>query len=167
MGNLREQLLKARLISEEKAQALKKEQRTKRNAQSIRVMEKDAEEKARLYRESLQKTADIERTRAKIRADEEDNRIRELRLCQIVESGKLTNNISGPNKFYFQAEEDRITCLELSSTAVEELRKGNAAIVELADRGQPRYYVVNRRVAEILGTEKPESVKFFNRTETS
>ena len=129
-------------------------------------MQLEADEKAREFREERERAAEKDRQIERMRLESDDTRQGDLRIRQMIESGTMKAS-SGSQKFYFILDNGQIPHLDLSANAVEDLRNGRVAIVELMESGNVRYLLVNRQTAERLATEKPGCIRFFNRVETS
>mgnify|MGYP001546423522 CR=1 FL=1 len=162
MGDLREQLLKAKLIDENQSRQARKEKRQKRKKVGAKVLAKQAEEKKKAYQEKLDKEALQSRQDALVKQVEQAEATRETRLAQIVETTRIQSGLSGSTKFYFIARSKVIPCLEIAASAADALRAGQLAIVEKPGSILEDFAVVPRDTARKLQEEAPELILFFN-----
>lgn len=156
--SLRDQLLKAGLVSEKdarKADREKKQQRRQQQGHKKKQRALKAEEEARAKAE---REAELARTlEERRRHEEERERVeRENRVRQLVHGNRM--GARGPYRFHFR-DGVRIESLAVSEKMAWKLRCGECAIA--VDPDQPgRYHVITARAAEKLEILAPEVVLF-------
>ena len=165
MGSLRDELLKAKLLSEKDVQRLKHEQRVEKKTLGREGLElKKASEAAERKREEAERR---ERDR-KRELERQETRAREelrFKLRDLALSGQLRDGIAGTRRFYFVARNGRIPFLEVSQEAGKDLEDGRLAVVEVpAKAGPTQHVLVPREIAERMAALEPESVRFLNRS---
>ena len=132
-GDLRDQLLKAGVVSKKQARKAAHEKRTR-----AKKIGRDAVE--------TERATDKERVEAEREANRAQDRERErqreaartarqtpLKAAQIVESGRLEGRIHGPRRFYFESRDGRVPFLEVSDETAGRLEVGRAALVESSE----------------------------------
>lgn len=164
MGNLREQLLKAKLIDENQARNVKREQRQKRRQKGMQTLQKEQREKEAAFRREQLEQAARDRDRAQTELQQLSKSSTAARLIQQIESGEIHTERRGGIPFYFVTRTGRIPCLEISSAMAEALRSGAAAIVEKPSTHGETYTLVNRETAILLMEKAPERVLYFEQT---
>jgi len=164
--SLRDQLLKAGVVSRKQKQAAERDLKRKRKKkQAQRSSKKDQDRAARKQAEQQRQAAideKHERRRAAERAQEAS--ARRLRANQLVEHHAMRSK-PGPQPFWHPTPGGVILHrLDLPRSLAEQLRSGKLAVVWSESFGDPSYRVVARDVAERLRGVLAERVLFFNET---
>jgi uncharacterized protein YaiL (DUF2058 family) len=162
--SLRDQLMKAGVVSRKQKQAAERELKRKRKQQqaqraSKRDLERqEREELERKHAEAIQaKLAQRRESRASQEAG-----ARRLRANQIVEHHAL-RAAPGPQRFWHHTPGGvLLNRLDLPRKLATELRLGRLAVVWSESFGEPSYRVVTRDVALRLRSILPERVLFLN-----
>ncbi|HPQ41499.1 MAG TPA: DUF2058 family protein [bacterium] len=161
MGNLREQLLKAKLIDENQAREARREQRQKRREKGMKALQQEAREKQEAFLREQETVADRNREQAREQRKQDDQRERNLRLVQRIQAGEIREGSRGNTSFYFVARSGIIPCLEISPALAGALRSGSAAIVEKPSPHGEAFSIVNQETAAALVKDAPEIVCFY------
>lgn len=159
--SLKDELLKAKLISKEQIKRLEHEERVERSKlgkegiqEKKRHESKDIEEKQRQKKVSDQELAKQENVK---REEKEKNK----RVDEIIQQGALREGVYGNRRFYFVARNGKIPFLLLSEGMVEKLEHGGAAIVESDKEHGSEFVTVNAGTALQLQNLQPDLVRFF------
>jgi uncharacterized protein YaiL (DUF2058 family) len=162
MSSLREQLLKARLISEEDLERARREERKKRKEQGARA----AREAARRKQEERER-----QRRERARADRERERARRARLGAeearrqvfgMVRQAALNQSLLGKRRFYYLDARNRLPYLLVSDEAARKLEHGELAIVELPGQPFAEAFIVPVSVARKVRALDPGLVRLDN-----
>jgi len=165
MKTLKDQLLKAKLVSKKQVRKAEHEQRQLKKELGREGIE---QEKARLREEREEKERqqrEEQRRQEQLRREEEQARGGLQRLRSLVAGADLKRHGAGLNPFYFKASDGRIPRLEVSESMVERLAAGRAAIVELPGEPFAEFFIVPPDVAGQVLAANPEAVRFWNRKE--
>jgi uncharacterized protein YaiL (DUF2058 family) len=127
--SLRDQLLKAGLISEKQARQAAHTQRVDRKQQGRQGVEAEREQRKQQVEAERQAKREADKAREAARRDRVLDRETENRLRQIVASGRI-DKTRGPRRFYFLTRDDRLPSVEVSDELAARLERGGAAIVE-------------------------------------
>lgn len=145
MSSLRDQLLKAGLVSQKQARQSKHRQRVERKQKGADGVE--AERAAR--RAKAEQAREQERAEARARSADanavEDARNLQNQISQIVAGGRTRLDHRGRRRFYFETRDGRVLYLALSDPENDKLQSGQLGIVE-SDAG--KVSVVDRGTAE-------------------
>lgn len=150
MSSLRDQLLKAGLVSQKQARQSQHQRRVKRKTEGREGVE--AERAAKRAELAAQKAAEraAAKARSAARNAETDARSLQNQINQIVKGGKARIDERGRRRFYFETRDERVVYLALGDADNEQLQSGQLAIVESASG---KVSVVDRatvaRVAEL------------------
>ncbi len=164
--SLRDQLLKAGVVSRKQKQAAERDLKRKRKKKQSKRTSKKAQDRAAQALAEQQREAVIaeklERRRQVEHAKEAS--ARRLRANQIVEHHAMRSK-PGPQPFWHPTPGGVfLHRLDLPRSLAEQLRRGSLAVVWSESFGEPSYRVVARDVAERLRGVLAERVLFFNET---
>jgi len=162
MGDLREQLLKAKLISQKQAKKAKREKQLEKKKLSPDTLESKQQAKKDVYQNLKLKKADADRKREEQKRKEIQRKNSAARLRDIVMNSEIRKGRTGNYRFYFVARNSRIPFIEISQRLAEELQNGHAAIVETPGETSEIFRVIRKESALKLKLEAPEYVLFFN-----
>ncbi len=130
MSDLRDQLLKAGLVTAKQATDADKQARRQRKKQGAKATRRQQEQRRRRLQEERAQSAAADRERSVAsRSGEEDKQLA-LRVSQIIESNGLDLKIQGRRRWYFVNRSGRVPYLELGDEAAARLESGAAAITE-------------------------------------
>ncbi len=163
--NLRDQFLKAGLVSKKDADAAARDARKQQNVQKgHQESKKVLEQRAAEERERERLAREAERL-ARRKAAEETAR-RDTLLWQgrqILRSHRLKFR-AGPQRFWHRSPDGReLWKLWLPERVAEDLRRGRAAIAWIDGGTEPEIVVVDAETADRVAAIRPELVLFRNR----
>ena len=163
MKNLKDQLLKAKLVSKKQVRKVEHQERERQKKLGRKGVQEEKEHlrKEREEKERLRKAE--QQRQSQIRKQEEEALMARQRIAGLVAGANLLESGAGPRRFHFVASDGSIPYLELSDDLVARLEKGTAAIVELSEGEEPRIFVVPPDVAKQLNLIDTDAVRFWNR----
>ena len=158
MASLRDQLRKAKLLSDKEARRLAHEERVRRKARGREELE--AEENAR--QRELEALREEERERAR-RAQEERDRRRDLEAeraacLEILAREAFRPRPGGSMRWYFQLEDGRLPWLEVDAHEKRELQSGAWAVVVAGPPGAHVYALLPTALARRVARVLPEKI---------
>ena len=160
MGDLKDQLKKARLLSEKDAKRIAHEQRVVRHEKGREGIEAEAarkrEELLALQAEQREKTREAQ---AKIDAARKEAEAR-ARVAVLVRQ-RAVRGVDGPRRFYFVTRSGRIPFVSVGVEAARALEGGVHAIVEVPGSAPEAFVIVDRRTAGELLAVEPGLVRFL------
>ena len=128
--SLKDQLLKAGLVSKKQARRATHEQRVDNKKKGREGAA--AEKRARAQRHAAE--VEVERVRNRARADlkkqAEADKAARSRVAQIVDSGIVPGAFGGPRRFYFVTRDGRVPYVDIGDETALSLERGAAAIAE-------------------------------------
>ncbi len=150
MSDLKNQLLKLGLVSDQQARRVGHEQRVQHKAQGREGIEADKATRIQEVEQARQGRRDEDRSRERARQAEQEARALQHRIADLVESGRAEGRTGGSRRFYYEARDGRVPVLELSDEAHEALGNGRLALAESA-RGEVTLITADaaRRVGEV------------------
>jgi len=155
--SLKDELLKANLISKKRLKQIAHEQRVEKK----KLGQDGVKEKQRKRQQELNQKRKARQEQDKQRAQEKkQEQLRKQRMAQIhdiVEHGKITEGMHGHRKFYFVAQSGKIPFLMIGEDLAEKLGKGLVSIVE---HPVDEFCVVAKKVSEKLKTLDENVVRF-------
>ncbi len=163
MGNLFDELKKAKLVDEKRARRLAHEQRVEHQkkggdkAQDEEARARQAEFEKRRKEEAL----DHRRTE-RDRQEQLREKERHAELIQLVASRALGREAEGRQRWHFEAEGGSLPFLPVNGASAKRLEAGELAIVRDPGRSYPSYVLVTRDIALRLKREFPGTVRFLN-----
>ena len=163
MQNLRDQLLKARLIDRKTKKQADREARTKRKKEGYEAVVAAEAERDEAFERKL--ADQRKRDRKRERQREEERRASEARhrLRQLVLGGLVPDRREGPRRFYFVTRAGRIPSVQVTDELGRELEAGRVAIVEVPFEKRERFELVTRDTARRLGEDGAPLIRFWNR----
>lgn len=164
MSNLRDQLLKAGLVSSKKARQAAHEERVHRKEAGKEGLEEEraAHEAELAAADEAKRLMDREREETRrLRAEEE---ARANALVQRLASGRLRDALGGNRRWYFVTDTGRITFLDLNDDAMRKLQQGAAAIVATEGVVRGEFCLVDTVTAGYLSKERPDVIRYWNRS---
>jgi hypothetical protein len=162
MGSLRDELLKAKIISKKDAQKAVHEERQKRKDLGVNALEKEQQTRSIEFRKEMIEKSAIDRQREMERAQKESPAESPARLRSIVLKGELPGSKSGSVKYYFVARDGRIPFFEVSPAIASGLETGKYAIVETPAQEMEVFRIITRESAIRLREAAPEYIRTFN-----
>lgn len=162
MGDLFDELKKARLIDEKRARNLAHEKRVERSKQGgDRALDAEEERKRREFEERRALESKEAREREQVRQQEQQHHQKQAELRQLVQAKALGREGEGKVRWHFATEDGELPFLPVSETVARRLEAGELAIVRDPAAPYPCYAVVPRDVALSLRREFPGFVRFL------
>jgi uncharacterized protein YaiL (DUF2058 family) len=164
MQNLRDQLLKAGMVTKEQKQRtdLEKRRQRKQHGKGQRDDTPQAQRQAYEAKLAAQRAADRERAAAQRAASEAKEK--RLQIRHIIEYWKVPEDSAGTRRWYFVTRDRTIRHLYVSAPLAERLEAGALAIVERPDEQETSYVLIEHEAAEQIGRLDPQYVRFHNTT---
>jgi len=163
MGNLFDELKKAKLVDEKSAKRLAHEQRVEHQkkggakGQDEEAQTRQADFEKKRKAEALE-SRQAERTRQEQQRDKE----RLAELNQLIASRALGRDAEGRQRWHFEAVGGSLPFLPVNGTVAKRLEAGELGIVRDPGQSWPSYVLVTRDLALRCKREVPGSVRFLN-----
>ncbi len=160
MGNLFDELKKAKLIDKKKAKQLEHEQRVERALKGgDRALDAESEAKAKEHakRQEEARIRDRQREKERQRAEQERNEL--LMLAQLVEARAI--EARGSRRWHYVTASGAVPFLTVDENTARRLEGGELGIVTLPARTQDRQVIVPREVATKLEDKLSGSICFL------
>lgn len=164
MQNLRDQLLKAGLVTKQQKQQTEQDQRRERKQLKkgqVEELTQEQQRQAHAARLEAQRTAD--RQRAVEQRQQVEAKEKLLQLRHTIDYWQLPEEPKASRRWYFVTRHNVVKYLPVTAPTALQLRAGALAIVEHPDEAEPRYVLVERDAAEVVVHVDPEYVRFYNR----
>ncbi len=162
MGDLRDQLLKAGLVTDKQVKKAASAERRRKKAKGHKAL---ARERAQREAEAEAKRRQrIERDRAagKARAAQAATAEQRAQAEQIVRANKVPGATRGGRRWYYERPDGRVPYVTLSDEAAEGLERGRFALVGSGPGNDGRgVIVVTRDAAQRVQALDPERVLFL------
>ncbi|HEB52078.1 MAG TPA: DUF2058 family protein [bacterium] len=156
--NLRDQLKKARLLSDKKARQLAHEQRVERKQKGREQIEQEQRQRA----EEVQELREQERARTRKEQERLDRERRQREERIAVDRLLADARKPGPGtvKFYFQADDGALPWLELSPREAQEVRAGQLCVVRSGPLGTHVYRLLPADATRRVAALRPDAIAF-------
>ncbi len=178
LGNLRDKLLAAGLVSEEEARRAEAEaaraqarrrSRRRRRAERGRDPVDDGLTLTPEERAAAEQKRQAREERARLQREREENRRRAARERRAAEDirrvvGALGVEPGGTEAFFFQTRKGKIERLQVDAEQRSALETGDLAVVEHPQPHARTYALVPREGAEAILKIDRRAVRFYNRT---
>lgn len=158
MASLRDQLKKAKLLSEKEARRLAHEERVQRKAKGREALESEQERRRR----ELEELRAQEREKARAAQAELDRR-RELEAeraacLEILAKDTFRPRPGGTIRWYFRRDDGRLPWLEVDPHERRELQSGAFAVVAMGPPGSHDYALLSAALARRVARTLPERI---------
>lgn len=163
MQNLRDQLLKAKVIDKKTKKVADIQARTEDRKKGYESTAQEAEARSKAFEEKREEQRAEDRRREKERLREQRSSEGRFRLRDLVRDGAIREGRHGPRRFYFVTRAGRIPFVQVAEELAKQLETGRAAIVESPSSEYERFEVVTRSAAERIAEVDAEMVRFWNR----
>ena len=162
MGSLKEQLLKAKLITAKQAKKVDRDNREKRRVSGIDQLKLEEKQRQIEYQLKLAEKAEQDRKLEQERLRSEDSQTKDDNLKDLLHASSVNFRTNGRFKFYYVDRKGYIPYIMVSQEVKAGLENGDVAIVEDPwDQGNS-VVMVKGEIAKRLLEEKREYVLFFN-----
>ena len=158
--SLKDELLKAKLINKKQLKQVEHEQRLERKQLGKEGIQQ--KEQARMQ-EIEQKREEQKKRDQELAQKQKEERLEKekvARIEEIMQLGKVEGQDHGTRKFYFVAQDGKISFLMLSDNTAENLEKGHIAIIEYPQR---EFVLVYKTSVEKLYSLDKNLVRFYQR----
>lgn len=164
MQNLRDQLLKTGLISKGQKQQVEQDQRRERKQLKKGQADEIAQAQQRqAYEAKLEAQRAADRQRAAEQQALLETKEKLLRIRQIIDYWKLSEEPSGTQRCYFVTQNNLVKYLYVSEPMALQLSTGTLAIVEYPGEFEaPRYLLIEGDAAALVAHIDPTYVRFHN-----
>lgn len=156
--NMRDQLKKAKLLSDKKVKQLAHEQRVERKEKGREQIEKEASDR-KLEVEQM-RTKEREETRRDQAELERQRKQREEQKAIDVVLASAKKPGRGQVKFYFAARDGSLPWLELSPREAQEVTAGQLCVVRAGPVGTHVYRLLPADLARRVATARPDALVF-------
>lgn len=161
MGNLFDELKKAKLIDKKKAKQLAHEQRVEKSKKGgDRAVDAEQAAKDAEYQQARAEERQRDRERELQRQKAEAARTELLQLRQLVASRAITAS-RGSRRWHFETPSGALPYLPVDEHVARRLEAGELAIVLDPNVPHARYLIVPRDVATKLGARQRDSICFM------
>ncbi len=164
MQNLRDQLLKAGLVTKQQKQQTEQDKRRERKQLKkgqAEELTQEQQRQAHAARLEAQRVAD--RQRAMEQRQQAEAKEKLLQLRHTIDYWKLSEEPRASRRWYFVTRQNLVNYLYVSEPTALQIRTGALAIVEHPDDVEPRYVLVERDAADVVVQVEPAYVRFYNR----
>jgi uncharacterized protein YaiL (DUF2058 family) len=162
MGDLRDQLKKAKLLSDKEAKRLAHEERVKRKDVGREGLEREqAARQQELAGLREQDREDDRRRQAELERDRQDRA--ERAACEEIVRAARVPGRGGQIRFFFETEDGRLPWLSVSESERLELGSGMVAIVRRGPEGADVYGLLETSLAKRVRKSLPERVAWAAR----
>jgi uncharacterized protein YaiL (DUF2058 family) len=166
VADLRDQLLKAGLVSKQAKHAADTDARKQRKQRSREESISEARQKARQFEEQRSRQALENREREARRQTTRLEEARRRQVRSLAGSWAIREARPGPRRWCFVTRDGRIRWFDVSAWVGWQLEVGNLAIVERPGDDDEPHAIVPRTVAERIVALDPDFVRFWNRAPT-
>jgi len=160
--NLRDQLKKAKLLSEKDAKRLAHEERVDRKEKgSVQLEAEQAQRRAELDAMSEQERRQAQQRQQQIEA--ERARRAEADAVHAILAEQARKPGPGTVKWYFQLPDGALPWLELSAREAQEVRAGMVCVVQAGAPGAHDYRLLATELARRVGRVLPKAIVYAPR----
>jgi uncharacterized protein len=163
MSDLREQLLKAGLVSAKQVRKAKHEERVHRKEVGHEGLESERAERDQALRQEQEEKRRQDQEREAARKIELAEQEAANALARRIQTGWMRDATGGNRRYYFLAEGGRITYLDLNDQAARRVQSGTAAIVLTLGAVRGEFCLVDGNTAASLAKDNPQIICHWNR----
>ena len=163
MQNLRDQLLKAKVIDRKTKKKADQTAKTAKRKKGHRTIAAEEEQRTQAFEERRESQRAEDRRREERRQKKQLAAEKRYRLRDIVERGIIHEGRRGRRRFHFVARTGRIPYFEVAEEVAAQLERGSAAVVEMPMATPGTHEVVTAAAAGELAKSDREAVRFWNR----
>ena len=163
MPSLRDQLLRAGMITkEQKRQVDQEERRERKKHQKGQAEEATQAQQRQAYEARLeaQRAADQQRTAAQ--RTQLEAREQRLQIRHIIAYWRMPTEPVGTRRWYFATRSNTIKYLYVSEPTASQLSHGALAVVEYPEELETPYILIDREAATLIARIDPQYVRFHN-----
>ena len=158
VSDLRDQLLKAGLVSADQARDAEREEKRNRRQRGARGQKRRQKERDQAFADKQNQQATKHRQEALANRSSEERREAELRAQQLVAAHAWSGNTHGKRRWYFADRNGCVPFFELNEVIAQKLERGQAA---LAQDSNGKVTVISAECAERLDGAAPHWLVFW------
>lgn len=161
--SLKDELLKANLISKKQIKQIEHEQRVEHKKLGREGVQEKKQQQQRVIEEQRKEKKTRDQQQAKAENEVRSDKEKQTRIEEVIRQGKIQQGVSGNRKFYFVWRGSKIFFISVNDSFIEKLERGGAAIVEQIQQpsGYVDFVVVNQQAAIQLLALQPDIVCFY------
>lgn len=129
MGDLRDQLLKAGLVTDKQVQKVTSAERRRKKAKGHKAAARERAQREAEQAEKLRQRAARDKAAGKARAAEAATTEQRAQADQIIKSHAVSGATRGRRRWYFERPDGRVPYVTVSDEAAEGLEQGRLALV--------------------------------------
>jgi uncharacterized protein YaiL (DUF2058 family) len=163
MQNLRDQLLKAGMVTKGQKQQVEQQKRQQRKQHKPGHLEEAVQTQQRqTYEAKLEAQRADDRERAAAQRALLEAREKRLQIRHIIDYWKILPDATGKRRWYFPTRRNTIAYLYVSEPLATQLSSGDLAIVECPEETDVPFALIDREAAELIARVDPLYVRFYN-----
>jgi len=163
MQSLRNQLLRAGVITKEQNQQVEQEARRERKKHKKGHTEDAVQAQQRqTYEARLEAQRAADRHRSAAQRAELEAREKHLQLQHIIDYWQASAEPAGTRRWYFTTRSNIITYLYVSEPTAAQLSRGALAIVEHPEEREMPYILIDHEAAALIARIDAQYVRFYN-----
>lgn len=162
MGDMKDALRKAGLVSEKQARRAAHEKRVRRKELGADGLSAEREHKEATYRAEQEARRRADQAAAAAHREEQAARQQHERLAQLITGQDELPQHRGTRRFSFVAEAKHIRSVDVSDLMLRRLIQGDAAIVAAAGFVRGDYAILPAKAARALRQLAPDRILHWN-----
>lgn len=162
MGDMRDAMKKAGLVSEKDVRQSKHQQRVKRKNLGEEGLTEERRRKDEAFGAELARKRAADQRLAKERESEREVTTEQAKLTSLLREGNLLAREGGARRFYFECPGGQICFLDVSPNLARQLAQGEAAIVDCEGVLKGDFIAVPGKVANELKHLAAERILSWN-----
>ena len=163
MPSLRDQLLRAGVITKEQKHQVEQEERRERKKHQKGQAEDAAQiQQQQAYEARLEAQRAADQQRAAAQRLQLEAREKRLQIRQVIDYWKMPTEPAGTRRWYFTTRGNTIEHLYVSEPTATQLSRGVLAIVEHPEEADMPYVLIDQEAAALIARIDPQYVRFHN-----
>lgn len=143
--SLKDQLLKANLVSKKDLKKMKHKERVEKKKLGKDGVEKEKQKNLQAVEDKRREQKKKDQEKSKQAEVFKEQKAREKQVQKLIREGALSVNLSGRRKYYFVTSEKKIAFLNIDDKLADQLQYGKVVILEVFEENS--FIVVNKSVA--------------------
>lgn len=160
--SLKDELLKAKLISKKQLKRLEHQDRVEKKQLGQGKLQGKKQQQLQAIEKKQQQKKQQDQQRAKREQEKRLNKEKLAQIRQIINQGKLQGHGAGNRKFYFVTRNGKIPFILVSDDLMRQLERGEMAIIEPGD-ATDEFVVVDGHSANKLNHLQRDIVRFYQK----
>jgi uncharacterized protein YaiL (DUF2058 family) len=163
MENLRDQLLKAGVITKKQKRQTEQEKRRERKQHNKGHLDDVIQAQQRqAYEAKLEAQRAADQRRAAAQRAQQEAREKRLQVRHIIDYWKVPEEPAGSRRWYFTTRHNTIQYLYVTEPLAMQLDTGALAIIERPDEADVSYALVDHEAAALIASIDPQWVRFYS-----